>query len=255
MLDDRTASALDERRLKACVIDRLLSSKHVDDDAVILTELTVGNWARRADIVLANGRLWGFEIKSERDRLVRLRGQLEAFTNYFEKFNLVVAERFENDAFTMSPDFVGIWVSDKSGNLVQRRPPKQKTLTRAGYLDHLTASDLRLLLVCNGLKIGGAMHRRDLVRLAQELSVSDLAQAARAAVKRRYVAIYRAFLQQKESLGTYNALPYLRRTRIEGPKLIREPNLAPLTSQIVATPDHPQYLDAPCGPILRRLVG
>lgn len=81
-----------EKAIKAALIDWLYA-KGMVCDAVVINEMVVANWARRADIAVANGRLYGFEIKSAFDSLKRLPGQIESFRRHFDKVTVVAASK------------------------------------------------------------------------------------------------------------------------------------------------------------------
>ena len=132
-----------EVRLKAAIIDRLFDRAHIDDDAVLISEMTVANWSRRADVVLANGSLWAFEVKSELDSLTRLPGQLDAFTTHFEKVCVVCAPRFETGARALLPEGVGLWVAEDDGTLRERVRPRYTRLTKMAAVGLMKANELR----------------------------------------------------------------------------------------------------------------
>lgn len=244
-----------EVRLKAAVIDRLLAGSHVDQDAVLISEMTVANWTRRADVVLANGKLWAFEIKSESDSLVRLPGQIETFRTHFEKFTVVAAERFEKAVLALVPEGVGVWIVDGEGNVKQKIAARQMTLSKEAYTSLMTATELRRLLAANGLRPTKEAPRATLVLIALRLPVADLASAARDAVKRRHMARHADFLNQQRRLGTLAAMIKLRR-----PQLIRANADAPNAAHDISVaepdiqPDHPMLVHAPGGPVLKRRV-
>lgn len=244
-----------EAHVKAAVIDRLLTGSHVDDDAVLISEMTVANWSRRADVVLANGKLWAFEIKSDADSLARLPGQITAFCTYFEKFTVVAAERFEATILAMIPEGVGVWIVNAEGTVKQKIAPRQAQLSKAAYISLMTATELRRLLTANGFRAAKEAHRVDLERTAAGLPTSDLASAARDAVKRRHRSRHLDFLGHRQRVGTLAAMPALRR-----PKQNRElspppPTSLPRTMAEVDIPDdHPLLLQAPGGPVLKRKV-
>src|SRR5437870_1316464 len=73
------------RRLKRDLIKRL------EDDDVILDELGVCQGIVRADVVLVNGNLHAFEIKSASDTLQRLNSQMIAYNRVFENVTIVTS--------------------------------------------------------------------------------------------------------------------------------------------------------------------
>lgn len=241
-----------ESRLKAAVIDRLYAGAHVDDDAVVISEMVVDNWSRRADVVLANGKLWGFEIKSEQDTLDRLPGQVEVFARSFEKLTVVTVARFEPQVRAMIPDGVGLWIEEPDGSLKERVRSRVASLSREAAITLMTATELRHLLACNGMSRTSAIPRAELVRLATYLPISDLSAAARDAVKRRHRARHHQFAHHRATEGTAQALSKLARPSVSRRDLVHETvATAALPYEVPAA--HPALIQAPAGPVLRRL--
>lgn len=244
-----------EVRLKAAVIDRLFDRAHIDDDAVLISEMTIANWSRRADVVLANGSLWAFEVKSELDSLTRLPGQLDAFTAHFEKVCVVCAPRFEKGAKALIPEGVGLWVAEDDGNLRERVRPRYTRLTKKAAVGLMKANELRSLLSCNGFTGITDVPRSGLVELALQLPGSDLASAARDAVKRRHRPRHNAFVKHRGALGTLGSMWMLRRD--DRPMMARaQPAATPaaILPDISVPAAHPLLVHAPGGPVLKRLV-
>jgi hypothetical protein len=79
--------------------------------AEILEELGVRHGTSRIDIVVINGILHGYEIKSDRDTLKRLPEQMAEFNAVFDKLTLVVGKRHLYDAVNIIPDWWGIIVA------------------------------------------------------------------------------------------------------------------------------------------------
>ncbi|HEJ4043556.1 sce7726 family protein [Pseudomonas aeruginosa] len=244
-----------ETKLKAAVVDRLFSSGVLDEDAVLVTELTVDNWAHRTDIVLANGRLWGFELKSERDTLTRLPAQIESFSKHFEKFVLVVDEKFEAQAELLirSVSGAGLWISREKGKLTEKIRPRAAPLAKKNSISLMTVSELRKLLSeCghHGLK---GKRRSELVDIAENLSPKTLADGAREAIKARFKRVHQRFLLQREAIGSLKALPLLTRTTgktmpVEHAHKINNMSFCPPIPL-----SHPNLIQTPSGPVIARL--
>ena len=243
-----------ETKMKAAVIDRLIEAGQVTGDAVLISEMMVANWARRADIVLANGKLWGFELKSEADRLTRLSGQIESFSFHFEKFVVVVAERFESRARALLPDGAGLWVAQQDGSLKERVRPKVMPLTKEAAITLMTASELRGLLACNGSSGIKDAARHKLEELAFGLPASDLSNAARNAVKRRHRQRHSVFLEQRRAIGTISAISSLRKyARTQKENILDSCTFVPLP-EVLLSKEHPLLVQAPAGPVLKRAI-
>jgi hypothetical protein len=244
-----------EVRLKAAVIDRLYEKALVDADSVLISEMVVDNWSHRADVVLANGRLWGFELKSASDNLARLPSQIEAFNRTFEKFTVVVAERFETAVRPLLPEGVGLWVQASDGELKERIRPRISILSKAAALSLMTASEIRALLACNGCTGIGNMNRQQLEAKAAGLPTADLSSAARDAVKRKHRKKHQNFQLTRPKVGTAAALHALHSYRGARAAIMPPVNDTPrLQGPIEEILNHPAIKIAPAGPVLKRIA-
>ena len=62
-----------------------IQDDHKTDPALIIEELGVNHGSARADIAAVNGILHCYEIKSDRDTLLRLPGQIKAYNAVFDQ--------------------------------------------------------------------------------------------------------------------------------------------------------------------------
>jgi hypothetical protein len=90
--------------LKRKVISRYLR----DREAVVVEELGLRHGAARVDIALVNGRIHGFEVKSDEDTLRRLPRQMKIYNSVFERVTLIVGRRHLAGAAAMVPRWWGI---------------------------------------------------------------------------------------------------------------------------------------------------
>lgn len=247
-----------EAKLKAAVVDRLMSTGVLDADSVLVSELTVANWTHRTDMVVANGRLWGFELKSDRDSLDRLPTQLVAFSALFEKLVVVVAEKFESRATQLVQEVegVGLWISRKSGELVERIRPKVMPLDAGSAISLMTSEELRLMLRARGLRGLHGARRKELVDLASHLSAAELADAARSAIKARFRDVHARFMTAQTHAGTLEALPLLRRNPSRSERVPQTVAIGTRVDPVLPEVplDHPNLVFAPSGPVIARLV-
>lgn len=79
-----------------------------DPSTVVLNELDVCSGCARIDIAVVNGKLHGFEIKSERDNLDRLPSQIEFYSKVFDTLTLVISEAHLKKARDIVPKWWGI---------------------------------------------------------------------------------------------------------------------------------------------------
>ncbi|TRW25960.1 sce7726 family protein [Flavobacterium zepuense] len=88
----------------------ILKSAHQDVDTIVVDELGLKNGQVRADIAVLNGKLVGYEIKGERDSLVRLLPQVDAYSEVFEKAYIITAEKHLDKVMKYIPEWWGIYV-------------------------------------------------------------------------------------------------------------------------------------------------
>lgn len=86
-------------------------------------ESTIDN-SFRADVALANGRLVGFEIKSEKDNLKRWPSQMSAYTNVFDEVWLCTHGKHLEPALQITPKHIGILLVDSLGSIAVVRNAK-----------------------------------------------------------------------------------------------------------------------------------
>lgn len=104
--------------IRAALHSRLEARHGGDSETRIVDELGVLMGGSRVDLAVINGKLEGFEIKSERDRLVRLPRQAEAYSRVFDRMTVVCSERHAAGVAACVPDWWGIEVV----HLVKDRP-------------------------------------------------------------------------------------------------------------------------------------
>jgi len=94
-----------------------LERRHARDDELrIIEELGVRHGTARIDIVVINGIMHGYEIKSDRDTLERLPEQMNEFNDIFDRLTLVVGKRHLYDAVNLIPDWWGIMAAKVDRN-------------------------------------------------------------------------------------------------------------------------------------------
>jgi hypothetical protein len=94
-----------------------LRKLHAGDDKLrIVEEFGIEHGAIRIDIAVVNGLLHGYEIKSDRDTLLRLPEQMDAYNSVFDKVTLVVGKQHLYDAIRIVPDWWGITVAKIGAN-------------------------------------------------------------------------------------------------------------------------------------------
>jgi hypothetical protein len=170
-----------------------LEAKHANDPHTrIVEEMGIWSGSVRIDIAVINGELHGFELKSERDTLIRLNNQEALYSQVFDRMTLVTAQRHLDKAVNQIPDWWGVTaISMKPGEPSHLSDVRAASLNRGVEAIQLA----RLLWNVEALEI---MERRGLSkgfknktveiiaeRLAEVLSLKDLSFEVRAVLKSR----------------------------------------------------------------------
>lgn len=163
---------MNELEIKSLLQAKLAASQH-GQGAAFVSELFIDEFARRADLVMANGKLSAFEIKSEKDSLDRLDGQLETYLRLFEQVTVVCAARHQAGVEERVPDGVGVWVLGVDGSVkILRRAKTQKQTSHQSWLSFLPVDELRNLLTEHKLLRSGT--RDVLVTRASAIAIKHV---------------------------------------------------------------------------------
>lgn len=91
---------------KAAIAHKVLLGKHSLQTATMINEFRVGN--NKADTVIFNGTSTVYEIKSERDTLVRLEQQMSSYQKVFAKVNIITGDNHLNVVLATAPQNIGV---------------------------------------------------------------------------------------------------------------------------------------------------
>ncbi|WP_096331018.1 sce7726 family protein [Nannocystis exedens] len=97
--------------LRAALHQKVLRDHHGQADTLVLDELGLWYGTARVDIAVVNGRLHGYEIKSDRDTLERLPAQAQVYNNVLDRVTLVVGETHLEKAIKIVPPWWGVKVA------------------------------------------------------------------------------------------------------------------------------------------------
>ncbi|MBN1458443.1 MAG: sce7726 family protein [Armatimonadetes bacterium] len=100
--------------IRAAMVQRLAKHYEGDLDTVILEEVSMGCGAPRIDLLVVNGALEGFELKSDRDTLRRLPRQARFYTSVLDRMTLVVGPRHLDEAREIVPSWWGLALAEGS---------------------------------------------------------------------------------------------------------------------------------------------
>lgn len=149
--------SLDDKEIRESLFDTFEES---GEKLRFFEELTIGK--SRADAILVmEGCLKGFEIKSDVDSLKRLSGQMKDYTTYCDENYLVVGTYFLKKAIQHLPDTWGIYScqqTDKKRELVCVRDAQKNTkVNRKAQLSLLWRAEL--IHIVKKYKLGGVTKR------------------------------------------------------------------------------------------------
>lgn len=191
---------MNEDQIRDAVIAKI-SSTASGAEAAFIAEMFVDRFARRADLVVANGKLAAFEIKSHRDSLERLQGQLESYCRFFEQVTVVCAPRHVQGVKAATSPEIGIWSISDDGQLKSVRSAKVLPQTStSSWLSFLPVDELRNLLRERRLPRAG--RRCDLAEQAKQLPLKDVRSYVLSYLKRREDRIAKRALQVMNSRAT-----------------------------------------------------
>ncbi|MCA5974450.1 MULTISPECIES: sce7726 family protein [Pseudomonas] len=180
---------LREHDIKMALIVRL-HQKGMLDNAVLINEMVVAKWSRRADLALVNETLQAFEIKSDYDSLKRLDGQLATFNSRFEKVTVVCASKFTIEVLNKVPREVEVLEVSKNDDSVSfkivQRGKTRNLKDKKILLSFLLKKEIRALL--KGRTVSDVVDlNRELMEVeCLKLPVSVIRNFVLCTVKSRY---------------------------------------------------------------------
>ena len=75
---------------------------------LVVHELGLAHAKRRVDVTVIDDEFHGYEIKSEKDRLDRLKGQMQIYTKALHRLTLIVATKHLKSTLEIIPNWCGL---------------------------------------------------------------------------------------------------------------------------------------------------
>jgi hypothetical protein len=97
-----------DESIRASLKLELKTEYRSEPDTLVLDELGLRHGAARIDLAVVNGRLHGFELKSDRDTLRRLPKQIGIYNSVLDQVTLVVGEKHLRQAVDIIPTWWGV---------------------------------------------------------------------------------------------------------------------------------------------------
>lgn len=103
---------MDDRQLRTALKRKVLAWHADDPETRIIDELGLDHGTARVDVAVVNGLVHGFEIKSDRDTLVRLPSQIVVYNSVLDRVTLVTGPRHTAAASRVVPQWWGLKVAE-----------------------------------------------------------------------------------------------------------------------------------------------
>ncbi len=169
-------------------MDRLHPDKQ---DTLVVEELGMCQGLARIDVAVVNGIVHGFEIKSERDTLNRLRSQADIYSKALEYVTIVASASHLAGIEAIIPSWWGIWIATQDGanvSLEEMKPSERNPSLSADALVQFLWRDEAFEILCEyKLSKGMASKSRNHLweRLSASFSVEELGDLVRTRLKQR----------------------------------------------------------------------
>jgi hypothetical protein len=151
-----------------------------DSDTRIIEELGLCQGIARVDIAVVNGSIHGYEIKSDRDTLVRLPGQVTVYSRALDFATVVTSPSHVDKVRKVIPPWWGIWtaVEGEGGPLLKesRKPRRNPAVVPFALAQLLWREEALQALEDQGLATGIRSKPREEMwrRLASDLPLDKL---------------------------------------------------------------------------------
>ncbi len=106
-----TANRVSDRDIRAVLLSAL-DDRNPGPDALVVSELPIGLGYVKLDVAVLNGRLDGYEIKSDLDTLARLGRQMEWYARVCDRLTIVTTKKYLAEVQQAVPSWCGIVVAD-----------------------------------------------------------------------------------------------------------------------------------------------
>ncbi|MEF1284872.1 sce7726 family protein [Vibrio sp. M250220] len=182
-----------EPDIKALTLNYLRDRNIIDENSIIMSELTIGDFSRRVDLAIFNqGKLLAFEIKSEADSLNRLSGQVNKYLEYFDKVTVVSDQKFVSMLEDSLPGNVGLWEVSKSKIKVKQRGRLQQKIDNNKLIDMMDSIDLHRL--SSKLELKTKKDRKSIEKALESVPNKVLRQGVEAALRRKFSKVTQSFM-------------------------------------------------------------
>lgn len=198
-----------EKEIKAMILSSLLSKGRIDLFSLVFSEMSLARNVRRVDLgFVQKGELVAIEVKSEKDSLFRLSGQVEEYLKYFDRVVVVVAPKFVEAVVAATDDIVAIWVVSSSGLKVVRKGRLNRNVSKENLVGLMTKREVSLLARRLGIKSeNAAMYdlRLEVLNRLGKLAKADVKRTLLDGMYKRFTLPSNRFLSAVVEGGNVEA--------------------------------------------------
>lgn len=94
--------------IRVALLRRTKAAVAHNKEVIVVEELGLAHAKSRIDVAVISSDIHGFEIKSDRDTLVRLPSQLEIYSKTLQRLTIVCSKRYIERVLSLIPDWVGL---------------------------------------------------------------------------------------------------------------------------------------------------
>src|SRR5687767_9037317 len=86
-------SSMSDKLVRIAFHQSVLKSFHLSTDSLVIDELGLKNGELRADIAVLKKNMIGYEIKTDKDNLMRLLSQMVGYNEVFDKVYIITGSK------------------------------------------------------------------------------------------------------------------------------------------------------------------
>ena len=173
----------ESQRIKIALYQELFATKHI-----VIPEVAAGKCV--ADMLVLNSAIHIIEIKSDKDKLVRLANQIKVYQKFANYVSIAVQEKFlEQVTADKNLNGVGIYHVTSNHKISQIRRPKYQTILKKRYLQYWCVEEINGTLAgFHGVYKMKTEEKREL--LMKLLTHEELAKATLFRLREKYLGEY-----------------------------------------------------------------
>lgn len=188
-----------EKKLKRIVLEHLYKKDAIDNKTIVINELTIDSFSRRADlVVIKNEKMIAYEIKSDADSLYRLSGQLDKYLEYFDKVVVVTTPKHTLNILDCIHEKIEVWEIADDKVSVKKRGKLQRIVNKEKYLDLLKVHEMKKMAHLFNIKLDGKNKqevRKSILRGLNGVSFEKLKSFTINAISNRYILTSNLFIE------------------------------------------------------------